>query len=242
MPTISQEIASLQKLLLPSTLPDLPGYHFAVHYQPCEAAGGDFYGWQIWDNGVMGIGVADVAGHGLRAAVVMAMLRTWLAAFRYYNRPMDAISRDLNSFFAEMGNLHTFLTIVMMQLKPQTGDFAIRNAGHPSPKLRRRDGEVITIDGGRSLPLGIMFDEPDVPEAAGQLKPGDAIVLYTDGVTDSTAEDGSFFDIHRLDKAINTASGDAGAIVKSIAKSLLAHRGKRHRRDDECIVVISRDP
>jgi serine phosphatase RsbU (regulator of sigma subunit) len=91
------------------------------------------------------------------------------------------------------------------------------------------------------LPLGIKFDEPEVAEAIGVIQPGESLVLYTDGITESVAEDGSFFD-GRLEAAIARCDGPAEAIVAGIKKSLLAHRGKRKQRDDECILVIRRDP
>jgi sigma-B regulation protein RsbU (phosphoserine phosphatase) len=236
----AREIAALQKMLLPKDPLRIHGYELAVHYQPCEAAGGDFYGWGPGDGEIVGMGVADVAGHGLRAAVVMAMLRTWMVAFRYFNRPMTSIAKDLNSFFAEVGDLQTFLTIVLLKLNRQTGEFSIRNCGHPSPKLRRCDGTVATIEEGRMLPLGIEFEEQEVPEATGVLHPGQALVLYTDGVTESKGEDGSFFD-DRLDDAIANSDGSAKAIIDGITRSLAAHRGERRQRDDECILVIRRD-
>ncbi len=239
-PTIAQELASLQKMLLPQEPLNMPGYQVAVHYQPCEAAGGDFYGWGEWEGDVIGMGVADVAGHGLRAAVVMAMLRTWLAAFKFFHRPITSIAADLNSFFAEVGELHTYVTVILLRLNHRTGEFRFRNCGHPSPKLRKCDGTVVTLDEGRMLPLGIKFDEIEVAEATGVLQPGEALVLYTDGITESVAEDGSFFDGH-LDMAIARCNGSAEAIVAGITKSLIAHRGKRKRRDDECMLVIRRD-
>ena len=237
----AQEIASLQKMLLPSEPLRIPGYQVAVHYQPCELAGGDFYGWGPGEGDIVGMGVADVAGHGLRAAVVMAMLRTWMAAFRYFNRPMKSIAKDLNSFFAEVGDLHTFVTIVLLRLNRRTGEFTLRNCGHPSPRHRKCDGTVIMLEEGRMLPVGVAFDEPEVPEASGILQPGEALVLFTDGITESIAEDGEFFDDHRLDQAIANCDGCADEIVKCINQSLIAHRGKRKQRDDECILVIRRD-
>ena len=239
---IAKEMGDLQRLLLPSEFPDVPGYSFAIHYVPCEAAGGDFYGWQKWDDGTLGIGVADVSGHGMRAAVVMAMVRAVDGGIQTSQPPARYHSAGSWRFLCRgEQSPTTFITVVFLRLKPQSGEFTFRNCGHPSPKIRRRDGSVVAIHDGRVLPIGIMFEEADdVAPATGHLAPGEALVLYTDGVPDSGAEDGSFFDDERLDAAISNCAGDAESIVNSIATELLAHRGKRRQRDDECIVVIRR--
>ncbi len=234
-------MASLQRLLLPPGMPEIPGYCVRVHYRPCEAAGGDFYGWGKNDGKTFGIGIADVSGHGYRAAIVMAMLRTWIAAAIYFKPLGDSIADDLNSFFAEIGDLKTFVTMVLLRFDLETGGFSLRNCGHPFPRLRRRDGSVVSLDKGRTLPLGIASDEPHDPEARGQLQQGESLVLFTDGITESVGHDKSFFDDERLESAIRNCDGTAEAIVASIKHEVDLHRGAQRQRDDECIVVIARD-
>ena len=238
---IAEDLASLQKILLPQHPPSMPGYQLAVHYRPCEAAGGDFYGWGDRGDGYVGMGVADVAGHGLRAAVVMAMLRTWMAAFPYTNQPMSSLATHLNTFFKEIGGLQTFVTIVLMKLNVKTGEYAIRNCGHPLPRHRKCDGFVERLDQGRMLPLGVGEDEVDVPEATGILQPGEAIVFYTDGITESVGKDRSFFDDDRLDQAIAVENRSAESILQNIVQSVDNHRKNTPQRDDECILVIRRE-
>jgi phosphoserine phosphatase RsbU/P len=189
----------------------------------------------------LGIGIADVAGHGYRAAMVMAMLRTWIAAARYFNPSGISIATDLNSFFAEIGDLKTFVTMVLLRIDLQTGEFSMRNCGHPFPRLRRRDGSVVFLDEGRTLPLGIPSDEPYGPEATGQLLRGESLVLFTDGITESVGHDKSFFDDERLECAIAKCDGTAEGIVASIKHEVDSHRGSQRQRDDECILVIARD-
>jgi phosphoserine phosphatase RsbU/P len=239
--TFAKEIASLQRLLLPPGLPKIPGYCVQVHYRPCEAAGGDFYGWGMNDGKTLGIGIADVAGHGYRAAVVMAMLRTWIAASRYFNRSGSLIADDLNRFFAEIGDLKTFVTMVLLRFDLETGTFSLRNCGHPFPRIRRRDGTVVSLDQGRGLPLGIAVDEPYEAEGRGQLHPGESLVLFTDGITESVGHDKTFFDDERLECAIAKCDGTAEGIVASIKHEVDSHRGSQRQRDDECILVIARD-
>ncbi len=222
-------------------MPDIPGYRIGVHYRPCEAAGGDFYGWGISDNKILGIGIADVAGHGYRAAVVMAMLRTWIAASRYFNPKGESIATDLNSFFAEMGDLRTFVTMALLRFDLKTGSFSLRNCGHPFPRIRKRDGTVLSLDQGRTLPLGIAYDGPQDPEGRGQLNPGESLVLFTDGITESVGHNQSFFDEARLEAAITHCDGSAEAIIASIRNEVEKHRGNQRQRDDECMLVIARD-
>lgn len=239
---IAEDLAALQKILLPKKPPSMPGYQVAVHYRPCEAAGGDFYGWGDRGDGIVGMGVADVAGHGLRAAVVMAMLRTWMAAFRYTNQPMSSLATHLNTFFKEIGGLQTFVTIILMKLNVKTGEYSIRNCGHPLARHRKLEGSVVRLDEGRMLPLGVGENEVEVPEGAGVLLPGEALVFFTDGITESIGKDGSFFDDDRLDAAIAVENASAECILRNIIQAVDDHREKTRQRDDECILVIRREP
>jgi phosphoserine phosphatase RsbU/P len=239
--TIEQQIASLQRALLPRKLPDLPGYTFAVHYQPCEAAGGDYYDFGQFPDGSIGLVIADVAGHGLRAAMVMAMLRTAVASYLQFNTNPRNVAIGLNTLLGDLGDLHTFVTAIFFRIDGPDGEFNFQNCGHPLPRIRRKDGTVVPLSGGQSLPLGIVTDEFVIYPSRGQLHPGEAVVFYTDGITESAGEDGSFFEDYRLDLAVSNCDGDPDSIIRSIRSSMMKHRGGRDQRDDECIVVVGRN-
>jgi sigma-B regulation protein RsbU (phosphoserine phosphatase) len=234
------DVAAIQRHLLPATLPRTPGYSFAAHYQPCEAAGGDFYGFQSFDDGRLGFAIADVSGHGAAAAVMMAVLRAALSAFRVFGRMRESAPQDVNAVVRDVNVPGIFVTAFFVSLDPPTGNLFCGNCGHPPGLLRRADGSVGATCGESSLPIGIV-DEVDPPTFLENLGPGDSLVLYTDGVTESRSVAGVFFGEARLRACIARADGTADGILAEILGELTRHEVGVPRADDRCVVVCTRD-
>ncbi|CAA9430861.1 MAG: Serine phosphatase RsbU, regulator of sigma subunit, partial [uncultured Phycisphaerae bacterium] len=187
------ELAAIQRLLLPP-LPAIAGWDFRSHYRPCEEAGGDLYGSQPLPSGRTGFLVADVSGHGVRAAVVMAMLRAWLGS----NKVLDRAGRgetpaNINAMLLEVEGLGMFVTAVFVSLDPADGSFYYINCGHPSPRVRRADGRVVRLTDGRTIPLGVADDFGLDGQGVDRLGPGDCLVLFTDGIPEARDAGGDFF-------------------------------------------------
>ncbi|MEM1423728.1 MAG: SpoIIE family protein phosphatase, partial [Planctomycetota bacterium] len=153
-----EEIATLQRNLLPQTLPDPDGLEFASHYTPSSYAGGDYYDFRAFDDGSIGMVVADVAGHGPKAAVVMAMLRSAMFLERERPERADSVVRSINSFIHETVTDGIFVTAFFLRIHPDTGACQYANAGHCPPRLIRADGTIETIDQNATLPLGVLED------------------------------------------------------------------------------------
>lgn len=236
-----EDVAALQRHLLPATLPHVPGYRFAVFYRPCEGAGGDYYGFQHFADGRQGFVIADVAGHGAGAAVMMAVLRTALASFRVFGRLRESAAQDVNLVLREISVPGIFVTAFFGSLDPADGALYSGNCGHPLPIVRRRDGSTANLADMSDVPLGVL-DHVEPPLVTTRLGAGDAVVMYTDGVVEHPNDAGDFFGAERLAAAIASAPrGDADSIMASILLQLARHAGQTAATDDQCLVICSRD-
>jgi sigma-B regulation protein RsbU (phosphoserine phosphatase) len=234
------EVAAMQRQLLPAAMPALPGFEFAVAYRPCVAAGGDYYDFQQFADGRVGIVVADVSGHGAGAAVMMAVMRGAFAAFRVFGRLRDTAAQDVNAIVNDVSVPGVFVTAFLVSLDPETGRIYCGNCGHPSPMIRRSDASVAELSGPGDLPFGIS-EQINPPMLEDQLGPGDALVLYTDGVTESRDTRAEFFGETRLREVISAASGtDAASLVAAVIAAVDEHQGAATQSDDQCVLVCRR--
>ena len=178
---------TLQRSFLPDRVPELEGYRIAQAYQPAlaEAAiGGDVYDIFRLPSGKVGIAVADVSGKGLQAARYGAMIKYMLRAYSYQNDDPARIMTLLNSSISMDMDVESFVTCFFGILDPGTGSLAYANAGHEEP---------LYIPQGSAVPRRIHVTGPmlAVQESSTytserlNLRKGDIILLYTDGVTDA---------------------------------------------------------
>lgn len=239
---LSHSLASIldaQRSIMPSAPPMVEGLRFAVWYEPSEEIGGDYYDFRDFGDGQFGAVVADVSGHGPPASVAMGMLRSVLLAYRAFGRPASTVVTDVNRVLYESFQGERFVTAIFVGFYPQTGQFVYANAGHHVPRVRRRDGSVEAITGDASPPLGIL-EHLDTVGAAGQLEPGECMVLYTDGVIEAFDEHGEQFGVERLDEAIAHAEPDPDAIAEAIRVAVGAFSEERVV-DDRCVLVVVRE-
>jgi sigma-B regulation protein RsbU (phosphoserine phosphatase) len=233
-----EEVARIQRSLLPE-VPALPGYDLAVHYRPAAIAGGDYYDFRLFDDGRVGIVVADVAGHGPGAAVVMAMLRTIMSAYRLGNVPPAEVVTFANRLLADGLAPGAFVTTVFISLNLETGAGLYFNCGHCLPRIYRRDGAIERLTGGGSPPLGIVPDL-DATAARFELGPGERLLLFTDGISEAPSADGTErFGDDRLEAILGPAAAPAAALG-ALAEALDRYSGATPRRDDECALLLQR--
>ncbi len=231
------EIAGAQQAILPDQLPQHPALDVAVHYRPSDYAGGDYYDFRTFSDGSLGFVIADVAGHGPGAAVVMAMLRTAMMIFRGMDLPTVDVVEKVNRLFVESLGRGTFVTVFFMRIYPETGRVMYVNAGHSPALLLRRNGRVARLDSAGGPPLGII---PDVAIIGGeaQLEPGEAAVLYTDGLTECRSAGNEQFGEARLEAALGAVKGDARELVEAVREAVDDHSRGRDNSDDQCLVVV----
>ncbi len=239
-----EQVASLQRALLPERLPTIPGVKLATSYLTSAEAGGDYYDFFDFGKGRWGMLIADVAGHGAAAATVMAMLRAILHAYEGEERSPAAVMRFCNSKLAASPLVGSFTTAFCAMLDTQTGELTYARCGHNPPRLRRTDGAIQALECAGTLPLGI-DGSVEFEEATVTLQPGDTLVLYTDGITEAFApsEEGSrdMFGVARLDDAIRPPAESPWSVVDAILGSLYAHTRTMVRDDDQTLVVARYD-
>jgi len=245
---VSSELAqTLQRSLLPPLIPKMPGIDAAASFIP--AAGGvivtgDFYdlfptGGSRWC-AVLG----DVSGHGVSAAQITALARYTIRADALNTLSPSRVLEQLNqALLAQRIPDERFLTAACAILRPEEDAFTglLTTAGHPSVLLRRADGSVESRWTSGTL-LGL-FEDADLGQDRFTLRPGDALVMYSDGVTEAhIPDDWDLFGEGRLIKLLSeSAHLDAEALVKRISDAAL-HHSRGHMIDDMAILALRVPP
>jgi len=232
-------VAAIQRSLLPARLPEVPSLHLAANYETARRAGGDYYDFIPLGQGLLGILIADVSGHGTPAAVMMAVMHSIV-----HNYPNDpAPPSELLSFLNKKLLAHyvgvngTFVTAFYGIYDPATRQLTYSSAGHNPPRMRRCGNQTVhALDGAQQLPLGVL-DDPKFVSRTIQLESGDQIVFYTDGITEAASPDGELFGTHRLDKTLAACGAEPAEIVARVIKDLDIHTAGTAPRDDRTLVV-----
>jgi serine phosphatase RsbU (regulator of sigma subunit) len=188
--------AEIQQGFLPKDIPEIPGVDISGCIIPSEAVSGDYYDVLEYEQNKVGFCVADVVGHGIPAAILMSSLQ---AAVKIYASTMirpKTFCGNLNEIIARNSASAKFITFFYFLLQRDTKRLSYTNAGHNPPILIHQDGSYVLLD-KNDLVLGItpesVYREFDV-----QLKEGDRLVLFTDGLTEQENLFGQQFGVDRL--------------------------------------------
>ena len=236
---LAQLADTLQQSLLPPHLPDIAGIEIAAHYEAARDGsdvGGDFY--DVFENARndWSIVIGDVCGKGPEAAALAALVRYTTRAAAIQTRRPRLVLNLVNEVVLRQSE-EQFCTAAYARLRPE-GEGArvtLSCAGHPQPFLLRARGDVETVH-CRGRVLGLFTDLASVDRIV-RLDPGDAVLLYTDGVTDARNADGFFGEERLRDTLASCAGSSADDIVKILDRALNEfHRGKP--RDDIAFVVL----
>jgi serine phosphatase RsbU (regulator of sigma subunit) len=228
--------ANVQRRLLPRNPPTLEGVELASIYVPCYELGGDFYDFIPFPDDNVGVVVADVAGKGVPASLIMASVRSALRAQvdnLYYL--YEALHR-LNLMLHRDTEPSEFVTLFYGVVDARNRRLTYCSAGHP-PALLLRGGEVSELD-TINMVLGIDADE-QFQQSILELHGGDAILLYTDGLFDAVNFQGERFGRGRIVDAFRRSGADsAGAIVHGVLWEMRKFVGITKPADDVTMVAI----
>jgi sigma-B regulation protein RsbU (phosphoserine phosphatase) len=230
-----QQVGQLQRHLLPARLPHVEGLELAASYAPCEQAGGDYYDVLPLADGQWGLFVADASGHGTPAAVVMAMLHTLLRAYPHRDRGPAEVLAHLSRHLLALAPDGMFATAAYGVYAPARRRLRYALAGHPAPRLRR-GRSVEPAPEAHGLPLGVMA-EATWTEAELDLHPGDALLLYTDGILECQNPQGGRFGYQRLDDALRLAPPRAEPLVRHLERLARDFCGPRPDEDDRTLLA-----
>lgn len=173
----------VQAELLALAPPKLAGFELAARCVPARDVGGDFYTWYEPSHGVLKLTVGDVMGKGMAAALLMATVRAAMRAVRAEASPSVTVAQAGRALQADFERSGTFVTLFHAQLDAAARRLTYVDAGHGHVFVRRADGRREPLSGG-GLPLGMFPDQP-YQEGSTTLAPGDALVIYSDGLVEA---------------------------------------------------------
>jgi len=231
---------TMQDALLPATVPDVEGLQLAASLRPASNVGGDYYDFVPLGGGYLGLVIADVSGHGVSSGMMMTSFR--MALLTQLSRefsPAAALRRINTLLHRDCDRSHMFVTTVLAVYEPLTGNLQYANAGHNPPRMRKAGRREVMRLAATGVPLG-MFEDMAYTEASVVLEPGDALVLYTDGLVENRNAAGVALGETGLDRALSIADGRN---AKDLLAFLLAlsdrHLAGVEPKDDVTVVVAT---
>ena len=228
----------LQRSLLPDSLPAAPGLELAARYQPATAGvevGGDWYDALVLPDGRLAVAVGDVIGKGVRAASVMGQVRNALRGLVHPDPAPSVVLGWLDALVRHLGGDEEFVTLVYAVVDPADGGVVWAAAGHPPPVVVRGAEATLADDVG-SVPLGLGPDGHR--EGRLTLRPGDALLLYSDGLVESRARPL----LEGLPALVEVTSGAVreDPSPSGICDLVLERMGEDRQEDDVTLLVVRR--
>ncbi len=238
--TIEQIAAALQESLLPSRLPQIPGIDLAARFRPVGAGyrvGGDFYDVFESGDGNWVVVVGDVSGKGPKAAAITGLARYTLRTAALHEHTPSRVLAVLNDALRHDGAPRELCTVAYVRLDKVDGGFRLTfsTGGHPLPLLLRPNGTVECV-GTHGLLLGAEA-EPHLVDTTVELRPGDCVLLYTDGLTDAYAPAHALAAADVQSLLRSCAGMSAGATAEHIYRSVLDF-SRSEPRDDIALVAL----
>ena len=229
-------VGRMQQHLLPAKLPAIDGLELGASYVTCSRAGGDYYDVVVLPEDLWGLLVADVSGHGVPAAVVMAMLHTLIHSFPGPAMPPVRVLSHLNRHLLTMAPEGMFATAIYGIYDPYRRTLRYAVAGHPPPRVRRGRSHVCALEKTAGLPLGIVAEDTWTEHEV-RLQPGDALLLYTDGIFEGSNAANEPFGTARLDEALRLGPTRAGRLVEHIERTYKAFAIGTPDMDDRTLLA-----
>ena len=232
----------LQGGLLPKVFPtreEAPGIELFARLEPAKEVSGDLYDFFPVEDGKMCFVVGDVSGKGIAAGIFMAVTRTLIRATAVPGRSPLEIMNRVNAQLAKENQASLFVTMILGIVDTATGRMVYGQGGHNPPILVPTQGKPIYEPAG-GMPLGV-FEDAKFGERELQLKPGETLLVYTDGVTEAMNQAKDLFGEDRLEKAV---TGVAGLSPEKIAERVIEQvEGfvlEAERSDDITLLAIQR--
>lgn len=227
----------IQQSLLPKENPVIEGMEIFGQSIPAKEVGGDYYDFIHIDDSHLGIVIADVVGKGTPAALLMANLQASLRGQALISRSVKDTVTKVNFMMSRSMEMGKFITLFYGILDVNNKTFTYTNAGHNYPFLLQEDGTSKTLEKG-GIVLGT-FDNFVYEEETVQLKPGNLILLYTDGITEATNENDEMFEEERLLELLTgNVAISAQELSHKIVDSVLSFQGSQPQSDDITLVLI----
>jgi phosphoserine phosphatase RsbU/P len=232
-----EQAAEIQRQFLPTEVPKVKGLELAGFNASCRTVGGDYYDFVVRPDGQVAVMVGDVCGKGMPAALLMMSLQARVQVLAEEPGNPVAVVERLNRILTAASLNSRFISFFFSVVRPETGEITYCNAGHNPPLLVRAGGQVELLEGGGPV-LGIL---PDIAyeEHRCWLKPGEVVVLFSDGVTEATNPAGEEFGEQRLAAVAQQLRHKlAEAILEGLREAVQDWIGGAPAADDVTLVVL----
>ena len=227
-----------QQSLIPQKPPTLPGWEVAACYRPVIQVGGDIYGWLRVRDGRILFWIADATGHGASAALLTALAKLLFHHGSVEHDAPAAIMQAVNSDFRNIFGARSFMTAMCVALDPTSGRANVVGAGHPPLLIARHDGGAESV-ASSAPPLGLV-ERARFIETIVDLRPGDAFVLYTDGLFGAANGEKPRLTPEHLAKMIDPSVPSAEALLTSMMNQATPADGEHSLPDDVAALAVRR--
>jgi len=232
--------ASIQQRILPEKLPEIDGYDLAGTNIPSKEVGGDYYNCVDLGNGKFALIIADVAGKGIGAALLVNTLDAALYSYLEFDMPLTEMTDRLNKLIFKSSPSDKFITFFIAVLDSKSGELDIVNAGHNPILLRRADGSLEKLDAG-GVGLGMFDFSTPLTGQKSIMNSGDKLFLYTDGIPEAMNEKEEEYSDERMEKFFqlnNTAQSQD--FVDMLVKDIKSFCGNAEQSDDITVQYLIR--
>ena len=230
----------MQQSILPTDFHNDSDYQLFGSMEPARDVGGDFFDVLNLPDGRIGIAVADVSGKGVPAALFMMSSYTLLRSSALVRSGPSEVLREVNNLLEENNEAAMFVTLFFAIFDPATGEFEYANGGHNPPLVVRADGASALLPLPTGIALGVAPDF-EFERSAVTLSPGDAIVLYTDGVTEAEDVRQDQFGVARLQEVFeDSPPSDAQKATTDVFRAVKAFAGDAPQFDDITCLTLYR--
>ncbi len=229
---------AVQNALAPPRSPELPGWKLWLYTRSANEVGGDLVDFIELDGGKAGLVLGDVAGKGLRAALLMAKLQATVRAVAGDMESLSDMASKVNRIFCRDSLKNIFASMVYLELVPGSGRVRVVNAGHFPPVVVKAGGVSTTQKGGAALGLtpAAVYTESELT-----LEPGEILCAYSDGVCEAQNVVGDFFGEERIRTILGRNFGKpVDAVGTEIVRVVNTFVGEAKRRDDLTLILVGR--
>ena len=229
--------ATIQKNILPKSIPQFEDLEIAALSRPARQVGGDYHAFFTRD-GIVTALVADVAGKSMPAALLVSALHAVLQLLFAEGRELGEIATELNRHIHSWSAENKFITMIMVSIDRENETIQYVNAGH-NPGYLITNGRLETIK-SHGLPIGILPNSRYLAQTRA-FPAGSYAVLYSDGITEAENVEGEEFENERLEAILTEHIGESAELIRNqIADAVDAFVGEAPQKDDETIVIVQR--
>lgn len=231
---------TIQQELLPETLPEVPGVQLAAVAEPAREVGGDYFDAIRLGDGRLLLAIADVTGKGVGAALLMANVQACLHALLPMPLPLEDVVAQINRVICQNTSADRFITFFAGVFDPRTQTFDYVNAGHNPPMLVRGETGAVELLEEGGLLLGVMAGMP-YGRGRVELRPGDTLALFTDGVTEAMGEAEEEFGEERLEALLTQHRAlDPATLVTLMRREIADFTGSEDQLSDDLTAIMLR--